>query len=121
MNIEVERLRLDVLLSLPLPPPQYDLPPRRSPAAGMGLDKPGVPHLDIQQTEQEGTFLFQVGVDGFLHVDRMRISEQEGTLYFQADVEPRDNRKIYAKKVAARQEFTKRAMGRQQQGTASIE
>ena len=70
---EVASLRLNVLL-LQLPPPlQYDLSPRRPPAAGTGLDKPGVPHPEIQQTEQEGTFPFQAGVDDVLHIDRMRI------------------------------------------------
>ena len=39
MNVEVKSLRLKVLLLQPLPPPQYDLSPRRSPAAGTGLDK----------------------------------------------------------------------------------
>ena len=36
--------------------------------------------------EQEGTFPFQTGDDGFLHVHCMRIPEQEGTTSFQADV-----------------------------------
>ena len=40
INIEVERLRLKILLSKPPPPPQYDLSPRRSPAVGTGLDEP---------------------------------------------------------------------------------
>ena len=35
-NAEVESLRLEVLLLRPLPPRQYDLSPRRSPAAGTG-------------------------------------------------------------------------------------
>ena len=43
VNVEIESLRLEVLLSQPLPPPQYGLSPRRSPAAGTGLDEPGVP------------------------------------------------------------------------------
>ena len=46
MNVEVESLRLEVLLSQPLPPPQHDSSPRRSPAAGTGLDEPGVPQPD---------------------------------------------------------------------------
>ena len=52
IKIKVESLRQEVLLSQPLPPPQYDLSPRRSPAAGTGLDEPGVPHPETKQTEQ---------------------------------------------------------------------
>ena len=68
MNVEVGSLRLEILLVQLPPPPQYDLSPRRSPAAGTGLDKPGEPHTVTQQKEQEGTFLFQAGVNGFLYV-----------------------------------------------------
>ena len=53
MNVEEESLRLEVLLSQPSLPPRYDLSPRRSPEAGMGLDEPGVPHPEMKQTEQE--------------------------------------------------------------------
>ena len=64
MSVEVERLRLEILFSQPPPPPQYDISPGRSHAAGTGLNEPGVPHTVTQQTEQEETFP-QSGVDGF--------------------------------------------------------
>ena len=76
IKIEIESLRLEDLLSKPLPPTQYDLSPRRSPSAGTGLNEPGVPHPEMQQMEQEGTFPFQAGADGFLYVDCMRTPEQ---------------------------------------------
>ena len=44
MNVEVESLRLEILVLQSPPPPQYNLSPRLSHAAGMGLDEPGVPH-----------------------------------------------------------------------------
>ena len=93
LKVEVESLRIEVLLLQPLPPSQYDLPPRRSPATSTGLDEPGESHPEMQQTEQEETFPFQAGVDGFLHVDCMGIPEQGETLSIQADVggEPRNN------------------------------
>ena len=59
MNVEVERLKHEILFSQPPQPLQYDLLPRRSPAAGTGLDESGVPHAVTQQTELEGTFLFK--------------------------------------------------------------
>ena len=59
MKLEVETLRLEILLSQPLTPPQFDISPRRSPAAGTGFNKPRVPHTEMQHMEQEGTFLFR--------------------------------------------------------------
>ena len=81
MEFEVESLKLKVLLSQLPPPPQYYLSPRRSPAAATGWAKPGVPHPEMQQMAQEGIFPFQVGVNGFLHVDSFKVPEQEGTSY----------------------------------------
>ena len=52
----------------------------------MGLDKPGEPHPEMQQTDDGGTFPFQAGIDGPFHVDWTRIPEQGGHLSFQADV-----------------------------------
>ena len=49
MNVDVEKLRLETFFS---EPPS----PRRSHAAGTGLDEPGVPHDVTQQTEQDRTF-----------------------------------------------------------------
>ena len=85
-KIEVDSLRLDVLLSQSLPQPQHDVSPRRSAAAGTGSNEPGVAHPVMQQTEQERTFPFQADADGVLHVDCMRIPEWEGTSYFQVDI-----------------------------------
>ena len=73
MNVEVEILMLEIPLSQPPSLPQYDSSPRRLPAAGTGLDEPGLPHPEMRQTEQEGTFPFQAGVDNFLDVDCTRI------------------------------------------------
>ena len=36
INVEIERLRLEILISEPPPPPQYDLSPRQSPTASTG-------------------------------------------------------------------------------------
>ena len=69
--------------------------------------------------EKERIFFFQVDVDGFLHVDCMRIPEQEGTPSFQANVGV--NPKTITVQVAARQEFSKLSRDRQQRGTASNE
>ena len=112
MNVEVESLRLKV--PLPQPPllSQYDLSPRRLPAAGTGLGEAGVPHPEMQRTEQEESFPFQAGVDDVLHVDCMRIPEQEGTPFFQADVGV--NPETTTVQVAARHEFTRLPKSRQQ-------
>ena len=76
LKVKVESLKIDLLLSQPLPPPQYGQPPRRSPAAGTGTEKPGEPHPEIQQMGRGGTMPLQAGVDVALHVDFTRIPEQ---------------------------------------------
>ena len=70
---------MELLFSQSLPPPQYSFTPRRSPAAGPGLEEPG----DMQQTDPGGTFAFHVDVDGFFHVDCTRIPEQGELSYFK--------------------------------------
>ena len=40
MDVDVERLRMEILLSQPAPPPLCDSSPRRLPAVGTGLNKP---------------------------------------------------------------------------------
>ena len=103
MNVEVESLRMEAPLSQP--PLQYNLSPRRSPAAVTGLDEPGVPHPGMLQTEHEGTFPFQACVDGFLHDNCMRIPGQTGTLFCQADVGV--NPATLTVRAATRHEFAK--------------
>ena len=105
---------MEVLFSQPLSPLQYDLPPRWSPVAGTGLDKPREPHAEMQQAEQGGTFPFQAGVDDFLHVNCMKIPEQEGILSFQAGIRVNPETADTTLQVAARQEFAKLPMRRQQ-------
>ena len=67
MRVDVERLRMEMILSRPEQPPQYDasprqlpavdtgleepITPRRSPAIGTGSDEPGV--LRAQSTERK--------------------------------------------------------------------
>ena len=75
------RLRLEIVFSQPAPPPQCDSTPRRSLAVGKRLDEPGVPRTEIQSTEQEGVFSFQVSVDGFLHVIT-QVRNRSGLLFY---------------------------------------
>ena len=59
MRVDVERLRMEVVLSQPAPPPpQCDSSPRRSPVVGTGSDEPGVSRAETQPTEREGFFPF---------------------------------------------------------------
>ena len=106
MTIEVESLRLEVLLSQPLRPPQYNSSPRRSPAAGAGLDEPGVSHTEMQQTERDRTLPFQAGTDSFSHDGCIRILKQGGTSSFHADVgiDPETTTTV---RVTAHQEFAR--------------
>ena len=75
MRVDVERLRMEILLSQPAPPPQCKSSPRRSPAVDTGSDEPGTPHAEIQSTGREG-FSLQASLDGVLRVSCTR-PEQE--------------------------------------------
>ena len=94
MNVEVEKLRLEILFS---EPPS----PRRSQAAGTGLCEPGVPHAVTKQTEQEKTFPFQADVDGSPHIN-CTSSEQEGTISLQAYVGVRPKTTTTTAQVSSR-------------------
>ena len=63
-NVEIERLRLEILLLQPVPSPQDDLLPRRSPAVGTGLEEPGLPRTVKQSMERELIFPLQAILDG---------------------------------------------------------
>ena len=78
------KLSLGILFLKPPPSPQNNLSPRRSPAVGRELDEPGVPHTEFEQTEQEGMFPFQNGVNGVLRCTG--IPQQEENLPSQAGV-----------------------------------
>ena len=53
MRVHVERLRMEILLSQPAPPPQCDSSPRRCPAVDTGSDKPGTLQAESPSTERE--------------------------------------------------------------------
>ena len=43
MRVDVKRLKIEILLSQPAPPPQCDSSPRRLPAVDTGSEEPGTP------------------------------------------------------------------------------
>ena len=53
MDVDVEKLRKEILLWQPAPSPQCDSSPRRLPAVGTWLNEPGTPHAESQSTERE--------------------------------------------------------------------
>ena len=58
MRVDVERLRMDIVLSQPEPPPQCDTSPRRLPAVDTGSEEPGTP----RQSPMIGTGSDEPGV-----------------------------------------------------------
>ena len=84
MRVDVERLKMELLLSRAAPPLQCDssprrLPavdtgsdepgmPRRSPAIGTGSDEPGVSRAESRSTEREELFPLRASVDSFLRI-----------------------------------------------------
>ena len=112
MRVNVERLRMEIVLSQPASPPQCDSSPRRFPTVGTGLNETGTLNVESRSTEREGTFLLQASVDGVLHVSCTG-PEQEWILH-QVDVGVKLERST-SEQAAAREEFAKPSKRRQQQ------
>ena len=99
MRVDVERLRMEIILSQPAPRPQCDssprrLPvvdtgseesgtPRRSPAIGTGSDEPGVSRAETS-TDKEETVSLEASVDSFLHLNCT--SPEQECILLQLDV-----------------------------------
>ena len=117
MRVDVERLRMEIVLSKPEPPPQCDPLPRRlpavdtaseeprtlrrSPAIGTVSDEPGVSRAKTS-TEREGILPVQTSVDGFTSPD------QEGAIILlQPDVGVNDDKvqPTTLQEATAREEF----------------
>ena len=103
MNVDVQGLRIEILLSQPAPPPQCDSSSRRSPTVGMGLGEPEEPRAEMQPTKREGIFPLQVSVDGCTSPD------QVGTaILLQADIGVYDAETTATNaQAAAREEFAR--------------
>ena len=65
MNVEVEELRIEIVLSQPAPPPQYGSSPRRLAAVDTGSEELALPRAETQSTEREKMFPLQARLDGF--------------------------------------------------------
>ena len=137
MRVDVEGLGIEIVLSQPAPPPQWDPSPRRLlvvgtgsekpgtprwvPAIGTGSDEPGVLRAETQSTEREDFFSFRASVDSFLRFNCT--SPEQKCILIQPEVGVDDNDKtIYSKAQArARKEFAGLLIDRQQRETASTE
>ena len=116
MRVDVERLKMEILLSQPAPPLQCDSSPRRAPAVDTGSDEPGTLQAESQSTDREGAFPLQTSVNGILHVN-CTSPEQECVL-LQPDVGVDDEEKARTlEQAATREEFARlsKTKKRQQQ------
>ena len=134
MRVDVERLRMGIILLQPAPPSQCDPLPRRlpavdtgsegpgtqrrSPAIGTGSDEPGVSRAETQSTEREESFPPQASVDGFLRFNCT--SPEQECILSQPAVGIDDNDEATTSKVqaGARMEFAGLPIGRQQRETS---
>ena len=81
MRVDVERLRMELVLSQPVPPPRCGSSPRLSPAVGTRLDEPELPLAKMQSTKHEDFFFLQASLGDCTSLD------QEGiTILLQTDV-----------------------------------
>ena len=113
MDVGVERLRLEILISQPAPSPQDGPSPRWSPVVGTGSDEPGVSRAETQSTERERNCPLQASVDGFLHI--CTSPEWTAIILLQADVGTNVEKTTNSEQAAAREEFARPSKKRQQQ------
>ena len=116
MKVDVEGIRMEIIISQPTPP-QCDPLPRRA-AIGTGSEEPGVSRTELTV---EDSFPLEISMDVILHLN-CKSPEQEYIL-LQPDVDVDDNDKATASKVQAGacEEFARLLFGRQQRETASTE
>ena len=128
MRVDVERLRMEIILSQPTPqcdPSPRRLPAvdtgseepgtlRRSPAIGMGLDEPGVSRTE--STEKEEMFPLETNVDGILRFNCTSPNQQDTIILLQSDVGMDNNDETTTQQATAREEFARPTKKRQQQG-----
>ena len=139
LEVDVERLRIKIVLGQPeLPPPQCDPSPRRllavdtgseepgtprqSPAIGTGLDEPGVSRAETQSTEREEIVPLQAIVDGVLRFNCTSPDQEDIIILLQPNVGVDDKDKTTtctSEQAAAREEFARPSKKRQQQRMAA--
>ena len=122
MEVDVERLRMETLLSQLTPPLQCHSSPQRAPAVDTRSDEPGTPQKESQPTKREGNFRLQASVDGFLYVS-ISLDQKSTIFLLQPDVGVDENDEATTSEVQAGacKEFARLPIGRQQRDMASTE
>ena len=86
--------------------PKRECTAMKSPSTGTGLEEPGEPHPELQQTDQRGAFPFQADVDGFLRAGCTRVFKKGEYFSFQVDIRVNlETTEATTVQVSARQEF----------------
>ena len=128
MKVDVEEMRMEIILSQPASP-QCDPLPRRAaldtrseepgtlprlPAIGTESDGPGILRTETSM-EEEGLLPFETSIDGVLNLN-FTSTEQECVLLYQPDVEVDDEKEatVTSQHAAAREEFASPTEKRQQ-------
>ena len=125
LRVDVEPLRMEIVLLQPEPPLQCDpsprrLPtvdkgseepqtPRRSPAIGTGLGEPGVSRAETQSTKRGEIVSLQASVDGFLRFHCTSPDQVDTITLLQSDVGVDDDKDqpTTSQQAAAREEFAR--------------
>ena len=130
----VERLRMEIVLSQPAPRPQCDPSPRRLPAVdtgseepgttrrlpaiGTGSDEPGVLRAETS-TGTEEVVPLQVSVDGCLRFNCSRLEQKCILLQPDVGVDDEKDQPCTLQQAASREEFARPMKKRQQQRTTA--
>ena len=114
MRVDIDPLRMGIVLSQPAPPPQCGSSPRQAPVVDTESDEPGTPQAESQSTEREGIFPLHASADGIWN-DNYTSPEQKCIL-LQPDVGVDDEeKKSTSEQAAAREGFARPPKKRQQQ------
>ena len=127
MRVDVERLRMENVLSQPKPPPQCDPSPRRLPAVDTGSEEPGTPRRspavgtgsdepEVSRAEERGeSFPLQASVDICLRFNCT--SPDQECILFQPDVGVDDEKDqpTNSQQAVACEKFARPTKKRQQQ------
>ena len=130
MKVDVEGLRMEIILSQPSSS-ECDTSPRRA-AVDTGSEEPGTPTQspaiskgsgpEAQQAEtqmQGGIFSFEASTDGLLDKNVPSTKQEEPALLHQQDVGVDDNEKETTQQAAVRKEFVSPTEKQQQKRMAT--
>ena len=123
MRVEVERLRMEIIISQPAPRPQCDTLPRRLPPVDTGSEEPGAPPrspaIGTGLDEEEEIVPLQASLNEFLYLNCTRPEQERNLLQPDVGIDDKTKTTATSQQAAVREEFARPTKKRQQQKTTT--